>query len=320
MINEVVVKTPGRICLLGDKNDMRNGPVIAAAISKFFIFKTKLSKDNILRFTWVPENRHFERDFNSESTDSFFKFLSAICLRLKDKIKPIECEIDGDLPIGSGLSSSAACCIGFIQSLNKLFSLGMHNGDIAELAYIVERNDLGIMCGRMDQYSIAFGGITYIETGDQTKVTRLSIPSLSLVIGDSCEPRMAKEVLNHTMEMLDKKDPHFISCFDTINQNVQNGIKAIANNDQIELGRCMCVHQEMERSMNASTAKLDAMCKASIEAGAFGAKQIGAGGGGCMIALCSEDIIDQVMTRMTTEVSGVRVWKANVYQSSIEEQ
>jgi galactokinase/mevalonate kinase-like predicted kinase len=67
---------------------------------------------------------------------------------------------------------------------------------IAKFAYEVERRDLGIMCGRMDQYNIAFGGFTFIETGD-----RIPMKSISFVMGDSQEPRHAKVILNTTMRM-----------------------------------------------------------------------------------------------------------------------
>ena len=311
-MTEVTIKTPGRVCLLGDKNDMRNGPVIAAAISKFFSFRMKKIDGKLLKFTWVPENKYFERSIDENSTDSFFKFLSAISWRLKDKISPFEVFIDGDLPIGSGLSSSAACSVGFIECLNKLFSLGMSTEDIAELAYVVEHNDLGIMCGRMDQYSIAFGGITFIDTGDETKVIKMEIESLPLVIGNSCEPRMAMEVLNRTMEKLEQNDPHFISCFDRINLNVEHGLEAIARGDFVTLGKCMNVHQSIEREMKASTPKLDAMCEAALKSGALGAKQIGAGGGGCMIALCTPENIDNVMKAI--QDVGAQAWKADIFK------
>ncbi|OHT00262.1 hypothetical protein TRFO_33090 [Tritrichomonas foetus] len=322
MKSQVISTAPGRVCLLGDKSDLLGRPVIAAAISKFFEFKFKPINEPIVKFNFPKKNLTFERNFHANESDDFFKFFSQITYRLKDRIKPFECTVDGDLPIGSGLSSSAACSIGFISGLNKLFGLNLNHHEIAEFAYQVEHEDLGIMCGRMDQYSIAYGGVTFIQTDNQTKVTNLQKVSLPLVIGDSCEPRRAATVLNSTMELLRNNDPHYRACFDIIHKNVINGLSDIQNGDLAALGARMCVHQAMERSMGASTAKLDKMCDLAIRAGALGAKQIGAGGSGCMIALCpdkgeeTERIMEKVMEAVRSV--GANVWKANIHHEHIE--
>lgn len=311
MINS---RAPGRVCLLGDKNDLLKGPVIAAAISKFIDFQFKPVNENIIKFNFPQRNLRFERKFNENKPHDFFKFLNQISWRLKDKIAPFECTISGDLPIGAGLSSSAACSVGFISGLNKKFNLNMQVYDIAELAYQVEHHDFGIMCGRMDQFSISYGGVTYIETGDQAKVTLLPNVKLPLIIGDSQEPRKAANILNMTMDKLRQNDRIFKICFDVIDKNVKLGIKAIQRNDLIELGARMSIHQDMERAMGATTKKLDEMCYAAIEAGALGAKQIGAGGGGCMIALCPQNQ-DHVMNAIKS--IGADVWKADIYYHQI---
>lgn len=309
----VVVKVPGRVCLLGDKSDLLGRPVIAAAISKFFTFKVSQSKDSKISFSFPQRNHHWERPFNSNVNDPFFKFLSQIAWRLRDRIGPVTCEISGDLPIGSGLSSSAACSIGFISALSNLFDLRMKRGEIAELAYQVEHNDLGIMCGRMDQYSIAYGGVTFIETGEITRVKSLPSISLPIVIGDSDEPRMAKVVLNRTMDLLNNRDPRMHSLFNLLHENVLHGLKALENGNFEEVGARMSLHQGLERAMGASTPKLDRMCDAALAAGALGAKQIGAGGGGCMIALCPPDRLQHVMDAVKAQKGNV--WQAEICQS-----
>ena len=309
----VIAKVPGRVCLLGDKSDLLGRPVIAAAISKFFNFKLTPAKDSKMTFAFPERKLYFERPFSSNSNDSFFKFLSQIAWRLRDRIGPVTCEVSGDLPIGSGLSSSAACSIGFISALNTMFDLRMKRGEIAELAYEVEHNDLGIMCGRMDQYSIAFGGVTFIETGDETRVRSLPPLGLPVGIGDSDEPRMAKSVLNRTMDLLNNGDARMHALFDLLHENVMCGLKALEKKNFAEVGARMSLHQGLERAMGASTPKLDRMCDAAIAAGALGAKQIGAGGGGCMIALCQPDKLEKVMEAVRAQKG--KVWQAEICHS-----
>jgi mevalonate kinase len=284
--------------------------VIAAAIRKFVHFEISPSPDGELHFVNSDTGSSFSRSFDENTYDEFFKFLSQICWRLKDKIKPLTCRTWGDLPIGSGLSSSAACSVGFIRGLNEYFNLALTNLEVAELAFQVEHNDLGIMCGRMDQYSVACGGVTFLETGAETKVTTIPMTEVPFVIGDSCEPRQAKVILNKTMSLLEAKDPLFVECFEGIHQNVMNGYEAIKQGNFRELGRLMNVHQTLERRMGASTKRIDAMIDAALAAGAWGAKQIGAGGGGCMIALCPENA-DAVMKAV--EDCGGRAWHAGLF-------
>jgi mevalonate kinase len=187
----------------------------------------------------------------------------------------------------------------------------MKTKEIAEFAFQVERHDLGIMCGRMDQYSIAYGGVTFIETGEQTQVTKISSHSLPFVIGDSVEPRQAKVILNKTMKLLEEKDPEFLECFDAIHENVLIGYNAVQTSNFKLLGQLMNKHQEIERKMGASTPRIDAMCEEAIKAGAIEAKQIGAGGGGCIIALAPENtktIIDAIQR------CGGRAWSATLFK------
>jgi mevalonate kinase len=301
---------PGRICLLGDKSDLLGRPVIAAAVTRFLNFEFTSSPDGQLHYYNSNTENKFSRRMDENVWDDFFKFLSQIAWRLRDRIQPHKVLTYGDLPIGAGLSSSAACSIGYIRGLNHLFELKMSVPDIAEFSYDVERKDLGIMCGRMDQYSIAFGGVTFIETSNRTRVTHIPMKSMPFVIGDSCEPRQAKTILNKTMKLLDEHDPEFVGYFQQIHDNVMNGYNAIKMNDYQQLGRLMDRHQAIERRMGASTKRINAMIEAAKMAGAWGAKQIGAGGGGCMIALAPDNAFNIISA---IEACGGRAWSADLF-------
>jgi mevalonate kinase len=283
--------------------------VIAAAIIRFLNFEFLPSRDGLLHFHNTNTGHRLSRKFDENAPDKFFKFLSQICWRFCIRIQPISVTTDGDLPISAGLSSSAACSIGFLRGLNHLFGLKFTVGQIAELSYEVERHDLGIMCGRMDQYSIAFGGVTAIETGELTKVTQIPMKNIPFVIGDSQEPRQAKGILNKTMKLLEEKNPAFVSYFDQIHRNVMAGCNAIQANDFRQIGKLMDYHWELERKMGASTPRIDAMIEAAKWAGAWGAKQIAAGGG-CMIALAPDNAFKVIAA---VEAVGGRAWSADLF-------
>src|SRR5271157_6367980 len=294
---------PGRICLFGDKVDLLGIPVIAATINRFFNFEMTIRDDGIVHF--LPRDYPEEEEsFSIVDTDKVYECSQDVHLKywhasLKSLSLFIESgQVTGfdasvgtvDLPIGAGLSTSAAVSVGFIMGLNELFDLHMSKAEIAEHAYIAEHDILGIMCGRMDQYSIAYGGVTFISTGDVPHVDVLNVNCIPLVVGDSCEPREAKKVLNRVKKELEEENPIYINAFNVVHDVVIEGKHHLENGcDLHRLGELMSMQQEQENIIGAATDKLNYLCYVAIENGAFGAKQMGAGGGGCMLAVCPDE-------------------------------
>ncbi|MBD3187449.1 hypothetical protein GF325_11510 [Candidatus Bathyarchaeota archaeon] len=292
-------KIPGRICLFGDKIDLLGKPVIAATIEKFMDFEFESREDGMIEFY----SRDFpgEREvFSLDDKNQMFNYsthlkywhacLKSIENRIDDgSIQGFSAVVETDIPIGAGLSTSAAVSVGFLQGLNQFFKLGLSKSDIAEHAYDAEHNILGIMCGRMDQYSITFGGVTFISTGKEPSVEELEVDCIPLVVGNSCEPREAKKVLNRVKSELEKGNPEYHEAFRKIYEVVMKGKQYLQNGCNLqEIGELMNLQQEQENILDAATPKINSMCKAAIEHGAFGAKQMGAGGGGCMLACCPD--------------------------------
>ncbi|NMC08562.1 MAG: hypothetical protein GYA24_25360 [Candidatus Lokiarchaeota archaeon] len=314
-MRSVKLEIPGRICLYGDKVDLLGKPVIAATINKFMHFVLESRDDGLVHF--------FSKEFPDEEsmfpiTDkaklfnygNHMKFWHACLKSLESfidsgKITGFNASVSTDIPIGAGLSSSAAVSVGFITGLNQLFDLNLSRADIAEHAYNAEHNILGIMCGRMDQYSIAFGGITFISTGEAPRVDVLNVKCLPLVVADSCEPREAKKVLNKVKQELERKNPVYHGAFDIIHDAVIEGRKHLENGCDLQrLGELMTTHQQQENIIGAATAKLNMLCKVAVEHGAFGAKQMGAGGGGCMLALCPGERVQKAVAEAINKAGG----------------
>ncbi|MHA1715751.1 MAG: mevalonate kinase family protein [Promethearchaeota archaeon] len=280
--------------------DLLGKPVIAATINEFMHFKMVKRDDDLVHF-YSEEYPGEAETFSIQDKARVFTYTNHLkywnaCLKsLEDyidsgEIKGFSARVRTDIPIGAGLSTSAALSVGFIKGLNYLFDLGLDRKEIAEHAYNAEHNILGIMCGRMDQYSIAYGGVTFITTDETPDVEVLEVNCLPLVVGDSCEPREAKKVLNRVKRELDNNNPLYHDAFKRIHNVVLEGREAVLNGcDLRRIGSLMNIQQEQENILSASTAKLNLLCKVAIENGAFGAKQMGAGGGGCMIACCPDE-------------------------------
>ena len=202
------LEIPGRICLMGDKVDLLGKPVIAMAINLMMRLDYTARFDDIIEFYSHDTRERIKFNLgDSPPKDNDLGYWSVLYERLKEKITHgFVLEVKSDIPIGVGLSTSAALSVGFLRTMSEAFSFNLSNNEIAELAYLGENHDLGIQCGRMDQYSIAHGGITFIHTNENPGVEQLDISYLPIVVGDSIEERKAVLVLNRIKRQIREKD------------------------------------------------------------------------------------------------------------------
>ncbi|MEW5815747.1 MAG: hypothetical protein AB1798_10200 [Spirochaetota bacterium] len=287
-MDQTVSKASGRICLLGDNADLIEKPAIAAAISAFL--EIALKKRNDDRIILWGKDINFQEEFRLNDTltlDSPLRYLKAVYNRLQKYITTgFEASVHSEIPISAGVSSSAALLIAFIRALSRAYGISLDNGETAELAFVVESEDLQVECGRMDQYAIAFGGVTYIETGSNPKVEKLPARSLPIIVADTQEKHDTKELQIWLRDKL-KNDAETMESLLRVVDLVELGKDAILKGNLQHLGELMIRQQVEEKFMGTSTDRLELFCKTALEAGAWGAKQMGAGGGGCIVALCS---------------------------------
>ncbi|MHA2181282.1 MAG: GHMP family kinase ATP-binding protein [Promethearchaeota archaeon] len=287
MKTNVTVKVPGRICLMGDKVDLLGKPVIGMAINLMMTINYKERNDNIVEF--FSNNTKEKTQFKlgeSPPRNIDLSYWSVLYERLKKNLKKgFSMEVDSDIPIGAGLSTSAALSIGFIKVINQVYDLNLKNQEIAELAYLGENHDLNIQCGRLDQYTEAFGGIVFIQTDENPSVEYLDVERLPVVVGDSMEERKSSSILNRIKKQIDEKHTITLKAFSVIENCVYQGKEALLRGDFKKLGELMNLQQEQEAILKSDTQKIVELCRISRSAGALGAKQMGAGGGGCIVAL-----------------------------------
>lgn len=312
---EFKLKTPGRICILGDKVDLLGKPVIAMAINLMMNISYKENSNDTVEFYSDNTKERVQFELGEKPPgDIDLSYWSVLYQRLIDDIdKGFTLEVKSDIPIGRGLSTSAAVSVGFLRAMNKAFNLELSNYQIAELAYLGENHDLGIQCGRMDQFSIAFGGVTFIRTDENPSVEFLDVKGLPIVVGDSMEERKASSILNRIKKQIRDKDIKTLEAFRIIEEGVYQGKQALIDGDYSKVGRLMDIQQEQEIILRASTEKILKLCESAKDAGALGAKQMGAGGGGCMLAIApgKEEEVAQAIER-----AGGKAWIFDVYNYS----
>ena len=313
MNSNISLEIPGRICLMGDKVDLLGKPVIGMAINLMMKITFKEKSDDIIEFYSHDTKEHIKFKLDeSPPLNIDLAYWSVLYERLRKYVKKgFYIDVQSEIPIGAGLSSSAAISVGFIKALDYIFKLKLSNFDIAELAYLGENYDLGIQCGRLDQYTITYGGVVFIHTGEIPRVERLNIKELPVVVGDSMEERKSSIILNRVMRRIQEKDRITLNAFKVIEKCVYQAKEALVKKDFKKLGELMDKQQEQERVFQADTHKIIKLCEAAKDAGALGAKQMGAGGGGCIVAIAPGKQ-KEVANAITN--AGGRAWVFDIFR------
>lgn len=327
----LIIKSPGRINLIGEHTDYNNGFVLPAAIDKamYFAMSPSDDQDNIyIRSIDFDDAITLSiTEQNTASLPSWGNYLNAIIELLNEKgitIKGTNVIFGGDIPIGSGMSSSAALCCGFIFGLSQLYDLALQRSEIALIAQAAEHR-IGLNCGLMDQYAVLFGkdkkvlllncgDLTYdhfsIDTGDYEFVLINSKVEHQLAVDSeynkrrmACEAVVAEIKKEHpTITSLsdinqstltqykDRLDPdHYVKANFVLeeNQRVQDTVKALKRGDIEEVGALIFAsHKGLSEEYEVSISQLDKLVELAHEAPSIiGARMMGGGFGGCTINL-----------------------------------
>lgn len=157
------MRSPGRINLIGEHTDYNDGFVMPAAIDKEIIFAIAFSDDNLSRVISLnyDEELIFElNDPKAVGQPLWANYLLGVARNLIDrnkKLQPFICVFGGDIPTGSGVSSSAALECGFAFALDQLNSLFIQRTELAKIGQWAEHNFVGARVGIMDQFANLMG-------------------------------------------------------------------------------------------------------------------------------------------------------------------
>ncbi|HEX5026834.1 MAG TPA: galactokinase [Agriterribacter sp.] len=157
----VVVRSPGRINIIGEHTDYNEGFVLPAAINKAaYVAATKRS-DDIIKLYSVAFKESYECKANDVHPRSgWTDYILGVVSELSSRgyaINGFNLVLDGDVIIGAGLSSSAAVECSVVYALNELFELGLSKIDMALIGQAAEHHFAGVKCGIMDQFASVFG-------------------------------------------------------------------------------------------------------------------------------------------------------------------
>ena len=158
----VVYTSPGRVNLIGEHTDYNGSFVFPGAIDKGMIAEIKLNGTDKVKAFAIDLNESAEFGLNEEDipSQSWAKYIFGVCreiIKRGGKLEGFNTAFAGDVPLGAGMSSSAALESIYAFALNDIFNLGIDKFELARIGQATEHNYVGVKCGIMDQFASIFG-------------------------------------------------------------------------------------------------------------------------------------------------------------------
>ena len=323
-------QAPARVNLIGEHIDYNGGRVLPCAISLYIDAYFSARNDRLISVSSGNEKKYFtvsldEIKYEKKYSWANYVFGCFYILRVNGyKIdKGLNIYINSEIPVGSGLSSSAALLDLIIFAINDINNLGIDRENIAKLAQKVENQYCNLKCGIMDQAIIALGkekqcllldcnNFSYdyvnLNLGEYTFVILKTNKPHSLVTSkynervSECEKALAilKQYYNINslcdLRTFDLTKVHLCLDDDVLYRRVKH---VITENERVisfcinlekgniaKLGELLnASHQSLKNNYEVTGEHLDAIVESALIAGAVGARMTGGGFGGCAIAL-----------------------------------
>ncbi len=330
----LTINSPGRINLIGEHTDYNNGFVLPTAIDKKIQFKFKKNGDPT---TCNVYSKNFDTSFSFDlktirpSEQQWENYILGVIFeiqQLSDKLQGFDCMFTSDIPVGSGISSSAALECGLAFGLNELFNLGFSKITLVEIGQRAEHNYVGTKCGIMDQFASVMSKAGHVILLDCESLEYEHVPiqikpykilllntnvSHNLADGEYnkrrslCEQGVAiikkkypevTSLRNVSSEMLAEFKETFTEdmynkCSYVVEEKtrVLDAVAALKNNKLAVLGANMyATHSGLSNLYEVSCPELDFLVDFSKNYDAvIGARMMGGGFGGCTINIIHQD-------------------------------
>lgn len=357
-----IVRSPGRVNIIGEHTDYNNGFVLPAAIDKAIYVAVSPRNDETIKLYSGEFDEFFETSLKTlKPTDRFWpNYILGVADQLLKRgysIKGFNLTIDGDVPIGSGLSSSAAVECATAFALNQIFKLGIDKKDLAFIGQKAEHTFAGVMCGIMDQFASVFGKKDHVIKLDCQSLDYEYVPlelegykilllntNVKHSLGSSeyntrraqCEQGVAWVKEHHrevnslrdvTMEMLhqyvEPKDKLIYQrCKYVVEEKERllTGCEDLKKGDLESLGKKMFqTHDGLSKEYEVSCKELDFLVDAvRNNPDVVGARMMGGGFGGCTINIVKEEAIDALIDRLEEDYEKNMGLKLTAYIAQVE--
>ncbi len=320
----VTASAPGKLMLMGDHAVVYGYPCLVTAVDLRYqaTVEKHLGTQILLETPMMRKNeRKFEISKDALLNRSDFPRAAAFVLaavRSFYQRYPFEggLKIRTDGPIISyGLGSSSAVTAATVAALTALHHFSVPNQTLFEIAFDAVLEVQGKGSG-FDVASAVYGGTLFYEQGGEV-IEPIAVGDLPVVIGFSGEKVSTTDLVEQVSQLKSRNPETVDGIFNMIGKLVRKARYSIESQDWQTLGDLLNLNQGMLDALGVSTLQLSKQIIAAREAGAYGAKLSGAGGGDCMFALAEPGIEHGVsegienaggeIVRIRTGVSGVRI-------------
>jgi galactokinase len=340
----LLLRSPGRVNIIGEHTDYNEGFVLPAAIERAVYMAMGKREDQAIHLHAEAFQRCFIGNLQriERSEWQWANYLLGVVIQLQQRghsLGGFNLILDGDIPMGAGLSSSAAIACGTVFGLRQLFQLNLSKTDMARIAQLAEQNFAGVQCGIMDQFANLFGKKDHVIKLDcrslQHEYAPLQLEGYELVLlNTNIEHQLADSAFNtrrqeceQGVRWIQQQHPAVRSLRDATMPMLEQCVKP---KDKVIFRRCAFVLQENERLLGAyedlqqgrlaalgekmfrtheglsgmyevSCPELDFLVEAvRAYPAVLGARMMGGGFGGCTINLVSKEMVPRLIEEVSS--------------------
>jgi len=358
----LIIGAPGRVNLIGEHTDYNNGFVLPGAVDKRIY--VAIAPNNTTTINVFANQFNESSSFSIENIEprtGWMNYLLGVTYHIQQKgkqISGVDVLIDGDIPVGAGMSSSAALCSAYGFALNELFQLGFSRMDLAFIGQKTEHTFVGVKCGIMDQFASLHGKQGHVMKLDcrslEYEYIPFDFPGYKIVLVNSmvshslagseynvrrqqCEegvailqkhyPDIASLRDVEPAQLLQHKDELPAIVFDRCSYVVYEkerllaGCESLKNNDLATFGKYMyATHEGLSKKYSVSCTELDFLVeRAQTIAGVTGARMMGGGFGGCTINIVQTEAVASFTQKIQEAFNGLFKKTPEVYVTQIED-
>lgn len=244
---EIISSSPGRVCLFGEDVDYMNLEVITIAVNQRIEVKGKTNNSGIIKFTLTDLGKEVKFSNETQPLNEKRDYIRSV-FNMFQKYLPknfgANVEVNSNILMGKGLSSSSALCSALVGFFDKASDSNLTEKELAWNAYLAEVVNLGEPGGMMDQYASVFGDMLYLECRKPYRFEKLDTKLTGIVIGDTLTKketiqtiRKRKEEINQGIEIIKRRD----TSFDLQSSSFSEVYQAYKENTSRELQRLVAV-------------------------------------------------------------------------------
>jgi galactokinase len=332
---DAIYSSPGRVNLIGEHTDYNGGFVLPGAIDKGITLAIKPNGTDKIRVFSLDYNEPAEFGLTEadKPAQSWAKYIFGVVREIEKrgkKVNGFDAAFYGDVPLGAGLSSSAALESAFVYALDDIYGLGIDKFELAKIGQATEHNYVGVKCGIMDQFASIFGKKGNLIRLDCRSLEHQYVPfnpvGYKVVLIDSCvKHELVNNPYNRRRESCEAaaaairkrhpeveflRDANFamleevkdeISAEDYIRaefvigevQRLLDACDALVKDDYETVGKKMYeTHAGLSKLYEVSCEELDFLNDCAKKYGVTGSRIMGGGFGGCTINVVEESKYD----------------------------